>query len=236
MKFGNKKEPEESKEKMYGLPEDKKPLRLVGLYGDLDEEKGAEIVYSLMALDYSGVYEKPILVPLTKKEKREQEKFFEDNELSPFEFEPIEFKESNKKEKVIEPIEFLISTNGGTASDMFAIYDTMKSMTCPIETKGMGKVMSAGTLLLAAGEKGKRSIGSNCRVMIHSVIGGHHGNLDHVKNELKEIDWVQEKYIKCMAKETKLTEKQIRKMIVGGLNCYLSAEESVKCGIADIIV
>ena len=47
--------------------------------------------------------------------------------------------------------------------------------------------MSAGTLLLAAGTKGKRKIGKHCRVMIHSVIGGSVGPMHQLDNEMKEV-------------------------------------------------
>ena len=88
--------------------------------------------------------------------------------------------ESEDKEVVVvEPIEFYISTYGGQASEMFAVYDTMRAVreNVPIITHGVGKVMSAGVLLLAAGTKGNRRIGKNCRVMIHGVISGQHGQI-----------------------------------------------------------
>ena len=62
------------------------------------------------------------------------------------------------KEPPYDPIKFYISTYGGSADEMFALYDMMSLLKaqCEIETIGLGKVMSAGTLLLAAGTKGKR--------------------------------------------------------------------------------
>ena len=92
-----------------------------------------------------------------------------------------------------KPIEFYISTYGGSADDMFALYDIMRQIkkTTEIHTIGMGKVMSAGVLLLAAGTKGHRKIGKNCRVMIHSVIGGNHGPLHNLMNEMEAIEQIQ---------------------------------------------
>lgn len=68
-----------------------------------------------------------------------------------------EFKE---EEPPYKPIKFYISTYGGSADEMFAIYDMMSILKakCEMETIGLGKVMSAGTLLLASGTKGKRKI------------------------------------------------------------------------------
>jgi ATP-dependent Clp protease protease subunit len=152
----------------------------------------------------------------------------------------VGYGEEEKKEAEIEvlPIEFLLSTPGGSADDMFALYDIMRVVKekCPIVTFGIGKVMSAGVLLLAAGTKGKRKIGKNCRVMIHSVIGGNVGPLHNLENEMNEIRYIQNAYLKALADETNMTYQQLRRMINRKVNVYLSAEEAVKLGIADIIV
>lgn len=137
-----------------------------------------------------------------------------------------------------DPFELYISTPGGTAVDMFAIYDTMRMVQedCEIHTVGLGKVMSAGVVILAAGTKGKRKIGANCRVMIHSVIGGHHGSIQNLENEMEEVRWVQDQYNKALCAETDLTPRMLKKLLAKNVNVYLTAEEAVDYGIADIIV
>jgi len=136
------------------------------------------------------------------------------------------------------PIHFYISTYGGNADDMFALYDLMRIIRAetPIHTIGLGKVMSAGVLILAAGTKGKRYIGRNCRVMIHSVMGGNAGSLHDMMNEMDAIENLQQMYIDCLVTETKLTESKIKKMLERKVNIYLSAEEAVEYGIADHII
>jgi ATP-dependent Clp protease protease subunit len=134
-----------------------------------------------------------------------------------------------------EPIELLVSTHGGSASDMFAVYDTMRVVRedCEIITTGIGKVMSAGVLLLASGSKGKRRIGANCRIMLHGVASGHVGQIYSLENELEEVRWTQDQYIKALAKETDMTQKYIKKLIERHVNVYLTASEAVELGIAD---
>lgn len=146
-----------------------------------------------------------------------------------------------EEDKVIEtydPFELFISTPGGTAVDMFAIYDTMRMVKedCEIHTVGLGKVMSAGVVLLAAGTKGKRKIGANCRVMIHSVIGGHHGSIQNLENEMEEVRWVQDQYNKALCAETDLTPRMLKRLLSKNVNIYLTAQEAVDYGIADIII
>ena len=121
---------------------------------------------------------------------------------------------------------------------MFALYDIMRQVEpqTEIHTIGMGKVMSAGVLLLAAGTKGKRKIGKNCRVMIHSVIAGNHGSFHNLLNEMEAVEHLQKMYTDCLVAETKMTKNQLKNMLERKVNVYLSAEEAVKLGIADIII
>ncbi len=146
--------------------------------------------------------------------------------------------EDDKEVETYKPFELFISTPGGTAVDMFAIYDTMRMVRedCEVHTIGMGKVMSAGVLLLAAGTKGKRKIGANCRVMIHSVIGGHHGSIENLENEMEEVRWVQQQHNKALCEETDLTPRLLKKLLSRNVNVHLTAQEAVEYGIADIII
>ena len=184
-----------------GLDVPEEEMRVVGLYGDIDERKSRETLSGLLVLYHTG-----------KTEKDGKETW--------------------------EPMEMIISTYGGSADDMFALYDIMRLIQkdCEIHTFGLGKVMSAGVLLLAAGTKGKRKIGKNCRVMIHSVIGGNHGALHNLENEMEEIRNSQETYMNALLAETSLTKRTLKKLLERKVNVYLSATEAVEYGIADIIV
>tara|TARA_B100000214_G_scaffold374442_1_gene357216 strand:- start:343 stop:984 length:642 start_codon:yes stop_codon:yes gene_type:complete len=143
-----------------------------------------------------------------------------------------------KKDQEKQPIEFYVSTYGGNADDMFALYDLMNTIkeTTEIHTIGLGKVMSAGVLILAAGTQGKRKIGRNCRVMIHNVVAGNFGALPNLTNELEAIQQLQDDYVAALVENSKLSKKKLTKMLNEKVNIYLSAEEAVQHGIADIII
>ena len=127
-----------------------------------------------------------------------------------------EMNKAEKDEKNKKDIEFYLSTYGGSADDMFALYDMMKIIEkdTDISTIGMGKVMSAGVLILAGGTKGKRKIGRNCRVMLHSVIAGNQGSLHSLINEMEAIQDLQEMYIDRLVEETKMTKKLRKSCLV----------------------
>jgi ATP-dependent Clp protease protease subunit len=149
-----------------------------------------------------------------------------------------ELNKAEKDEEKKKPIDFYICTYGGSADDMFALYDIINiiKQDTEIHTIGVGKVMSAGVLLLASGTQGKRKIGKHCRVMIHNVIGGNHGSLPNLANELEAIQTLQDDYVNALVDNTKLTKKKLTKMLNEKVNVYLSAEEAVELGIADIII
>ena len=147
----------------------------------------------------------------------------------------------SEENEVIEegkPIKMYISTYGGSADDMAALVDIMNMVKkdCPIQTIGLGKVMSAGVLIMASGTKGERYIGRNCRVMIHSVIAGNAGSLHNLENELAEIKKMQEVYLDSLVSATNMTKKQLKSFMRRKTNVYLTAEEAIKYGIADKIL
>ena len=202
-------EMEQAKELMAAMmgppPEEEMPSTFM-MYGDVNEERAADIVSALLLLGDK------------KRVKKAKEKLPEGEEL--------------------DDITFYLSTYGGSADDMMAIYDMMRltKKNRDIEVIGMGKIMSAGTLILAGGTRGKRKIMKNCRVMIHSVMGGNHGTLHNMMNELEAIEQLQDMYCDALIENSKLTRAKLKKMIERKVNVYLSAEEAVELGIADIII
>ena len=185
-------------------------LRVTGIYGDINEERCSETLYSMLLLQKSGV------------------------KLEPVDHEDPE----SELVEIYEPFDFFISTFGGSALEMFTLYDMMRQIRekMPIHTIGLGKVMSAGILLLAGGTKGERRIGRFCRVMIHGVVSGQHGHLADIENEFDEAKMTQKMYIQALAEETNMTERYLRNLIKKKSNVYLSAQEAVDLGIADIVI
>ena len=145
---------------------------------------------------------------------------------------------SQKKDDELGPIDFYISTYGGNADDMFAIYDMMNMAknNCEVHTFGIGKVMSAGVLLLANGTPGHRSVGKHCRVMIHSCNAGSVGDIHNLKNEMEQIQHQQEQYINALVEVSSLSKRQLNRLLDRKVNVYLTAQEAIEYGIADKII
>ena len=189
-------------QEVYIVDKNEASLRLVSLYGSIEEETIGDLCVDLLAL----------------------------REMITF---------SHRQEESDKTIDFIVSTYGGEASEAFALYDIMRVVRkdCDIATFGLGKVMSGGVLILAAGTKGKRKIGKNCRLMVHSVVGTSHGSLFSLENEMEEVRWIQDRYTKALSKESNMTAKYIKEELFGKkMNVYLSAEEAIELGIADEII
>ena len=134
------------------------------------------------------------------------------------------------------PITLLVSTYGGSVDEMFSLYDVIKHVSCPIHTVGLGKIMSAGVLLLASGKKGHRMIGQSARVMIHSISAGHEGNLFQLKNDMREAERQQQLMEDMLLRETKMTKAKLTQIMKSGVDSYLTAQEALKLGIVDAII
>ena len=175
--------------------------------GEVNEENGSRIVLNLLLA----------------------EKYFSQKDLDG---------EVDTEQSEPEELKFFINTEGGSAYEMFAIFDIMEKVkrTVPISTIGIGKVMSAGVILLAAGSKGHRKVGKNTRIMIHNVITGQAGAINVVEHELKEVKRIQEMYISCLSENSSLTIPQIKRMLKRNENIYISAQEAIEYGIADEIL
>lgn len=194
------------------IPDDgPQELRTINLYGDVSERRGSEVVSALLYLEntsHTQVLEDPLDT-------------------------------SSEVLNILRPISMYVSTHGGSAADMFSILDVMdmvKKRTCNIETYGIGKVMSAGVPILAAGTPGRRKVGRNCRIMLHNVMAGTGGTIFNIENELEEIKWIQDRYIESLAGYTKMSKAKIKKMLKTQRDVYISASEAIKLGIADEII
>lgn len=131
-----------------------------------------------------------------------------------------------------ECITIYISTYGGDMYEMNAMYDAMRLVKCPIHTIGIGKVMSAGVLLLAAGDR--RSIAEHTSVMMHQVNTELHGTVTDLSIEVKHTKALQDTMYKLYSKYTGKPIKQLEMDLKS--DKYLTAQEAIEYGLADEIM
>jgi len=141
------------------------------------------------------------------------------------------FLESDNPDKEIS---FYINSPGGSVSAGLAIYDTMQFVKSKVSTLCVGQAASMGTLLLAAGSKGKRYCLPNSRVMIHQPMGGFQGQASDVEIHAREILYLKARLNEIMARHTGQDIKTIERDT--DRDNFLSAEQAMGYGIVDKVL
>jgi ATP-dependent Clp protease protease subunit len=80
-----------------------------------------------------------------------------------------------------------INSPGGMVTSGLAIYDTMQYIRPDVSTVCIGLAASMGSLLLAAGAKGKRYCTPNAKIMVHQPSGGFQGQATDIEIHAKDI-------------------------------------------------
>ena len=131
-------------------------------------------------------------------------------------------------------ISFYINSPGGVVTSGLAIYDTMRYIRCDVSTLCIGQAMSMGSLLLAAGTKGKRYTLPNSRIMIHQPSGGFSGKAVDIEIQAKEILALRERLNQIYVDHTGQTLKAVEKAM--DRDNFLSAEEAKTFGLVDHVI
>ena len=131
-------------------------------------------------------------------------------------------------------IHIYINSPGGSVTAGLAIYDTMQFMTCDVNTYCIGIAASMGSVLLAAGTKGKRFCLPNSHVMIHQVSGGAQGTAADVERTIGFMFNLKNRLNGILAHHTGKTVKELEKDT--DRDNYMTAEESVAYGLVDKVL
>ena len=131
-------------------------------------------------------------------------------------------------------IHIYINSPGGVVTSGLAIYDTMKFVSCDINTYVIGQAASMGALLLAAGTKGKRFALPHSRVMIHQPLGGAQGQATDIEIQAKEILRLKQVLNEILAKNC---NQKLPKIIKDTeRDFFMSADESCAYGLIDKVL
>ena len=127
-----------------------------------------------------------------------------------------------------------INSPGGSVYAGMAIYDTMKFLTCDVQTYCMGIAASMGSFLLAAGTKGKRFALPNSRIMLHQPSGGGQGTAADIEIQAREILFVRERMNQIYAENTGQPVEKIAEDL--DRDRFMSPEEAKEYGLLDQVI
>ena len=139
-----------------------------------------------------------------------------------------------ESENPSKDIAFYINSPGGVVSAGLVIYDTMQYVRSPVSTVCIGQAASMGSLLLAAGAKGKRFSLPNSRIMVHQPSGGAQGQASDIEIQANEILKLRARLNEIYARHTGQSLDAIEAKLER--DTYMSAEESRAFGMVDEVV
>lgn len=129
-------------------------------------------------------------------------------------------------------IQFFINSPGGMVTSGMAILDTMNFISSPVSTICMGLAASMGSMLLSVGEKGRRFVFPNGRVMIHQPsIGGIQGTASDIEITTEQMLKTKNNLAKILADRCGKTLEEV--LADFNRDYWMDAEESIAYGIAD---
>jgi ATP-dependent Clp protease protease subunit len=131
-------------------------------------------------------------------------------------------------------VQIFVNSPGGSVIDGMGIYDTMQYISPDVATICTGLAASMGAVLLAAGQKGKRTILPHGRVMIHQPLGGMRGQVTEMEIEYNLIKALQKELYDILSKHTGQSYETIEK------DCdrdnWMKAEEAKEYGLVDEVL
>ena len=139
-----------------------------------------------------------------------------------------------ESENPSKDISFYINSPGGLVTSGLAIYDTMQYIRADIATVCLGQAASMGSLLLAAGAKGKRFSLPNARIMVHQPSGGAQGQASDIEIQAREILALRGRLNNIYVKHTGQTLDRIEGAMER--DYFLSPEEARDFGLIDEVV
>jgi ATP-dependent Clp protease protease subunit len=131
-------------------------------------------------------------------------------------------------------VNLYINSPGGSVTAALAMYDTIQSMTSPVNTLCMGFAASAACFLLAGGRKGKRSALPHARIMMHQPSGGSRGTAADIEIAAREVLHLRATINGLMARHSGQPLARVERDF--DRDYYMSAEEARAYGIIDSVV
>ncbi|MFE9642692.1 ATP-dependent Clp protease proteolytic subunit [Streptomyces sp. NPDC006365] len=133
-------------------------------------------------------------------------------------------------------ISLYINSPGGQFSAMTAIYDTMRFVSCEVETVCLGQAGAAAAVLLAAGAPGKRSALPDARVLIHqpALPEPVQGQTSDLAIQAEELMRTRRMLEEMLARHTGQSQERISADIER--DKILEAPQALEYGLVDRII
>jgi ATP-dependent Clp protease protease subunit len=127
-----------------------------------------------------------------------------------------------------------INSPGGMVTAGLAIYDTMQYIRPDVSTVCIGLAASMGSLLLAAGAKGKRRTLPNAKILVHQPSGGFQGQATDIEIHARDILATRARLNEIYVRHTGRSLKEIEDAMER--DRFLTPDDAKTFGIVDEVV
>lgn len=139
-----------------------------------------------------------------------------------------------QSEDSTKPIHLYVNSPGGSVIAGQSIISTMRLISCPVYTYGMGQCCSMGLMIVSSGEKRHRYSLPNTRYMGHTVSSGTEGHIADMQIAVKETERLNEILMKMLAENTGKDIETIKKDM--DRDYFMSEFEAKEYGLIDKIL
>jgi ATP-dependent Clp protease protease subunit len=128
-------------------------------------------------------------------------------------------------------VSLYINSPGGVVTSGFAIYDTMRYISCPVSTVCMGFAASMATFLLMAGDPGRRIALPNTRILLHQPSGGFQGQASDIERHAEDIVKTKQRMIELYALHCGRTPEEVERTL--DRDHFMTASQAKDWGLVD---
>ena len=128
-------------------------------------------------------------------------------------------------------VSLYINSPGGVVTSGFAIYDTMRYISCPVSTVCMGFAASMATFLLMAGDPGRRIALPNTRILLHQPSGGFQGQASDIERHAEDIVKTKQRMIELYALHCGRTPEEVERTL--DRDHFMTASQGKDWGLVD---
>lgn len=191
--------------------------RNIYLYGEIDDATALEVVSHINHINEIDDMEEEAFVEKIGA-------FVESGFLKP---------DSLRGLQAREPIYIEINSNGGSSPSGFSIITAIQNSETPVIGYVTGNCMSMAIPILASCDY---KIGSEySKFMIHDVYSASEGKFNDLNSSIEYVGSVREDYIKATAKNTKMSESEVREITNRNSDYFFSPEKAFDLGLIDHI-
>lgn len=134
----------------------------------------------------------------------------------------------------LTPINFVLSTFGGSCYDGLALYDAIEASVTPVELTCTGKIMSMGIIIALAAKV--RKAHKNTTFMIHQASGQTWGTITDMEESMEEKRRVNDMIFNIIRQKTRIPEEKLNEVLNYKRDWFITAEEALELGIITEII